>query len=91
MNRMDRIRLRYTYLQQSMDQVGARTHMAHMTMDALWGDVKTGAMTTDRIGELAKQIRELKKSSDQLLAHLEEMEDEIRQMASEEQIRMNYG
>lgn len=89
MTNSERIRLAYTYLRQHADLVDIKENMIQMDDAAIWGDIKSGAFSTERTAEMRKHIKELQKELPTMLGYLDQIDAEIRQMHAEEQIRID--
>lgn len=90
MTRDETIRLEYTYLLQKVQGVETVCGMIEPLLKMLWGDIKNGTLSTERTAELKRWNRELQERVPEIMQHVESIEYEIRQLAAQEQIRMNF-
>ena len=90
MTRDETIRLEYTYLLQKVQGVETVCGMIDPLLKMLWTDIKSGRLTTERTRELSRWVGELQTRTPEIMAHVEAIEHEIKQLSVEDQIRMNF-
>ena len=90
MTRDETIRLEYTYLLQKIQGIETVLGMTQPLMRMLWGDIKSGCLTTERTSELRRWFRELETRVPELMPHVDMIDESIRQIAAQEQIRMKF-
>ena len=90
MTRDERIRLEYTYLLQKVQSVETVCGMIEPLLKTLWGDIKGGYMTTERTDELRRWVSELTLKTPAIMQHVSAIEEEIRHLSAEEQVRMKF-
>ncbi len=90
MTRDETIRLEYTYLLQKVQGVETVCGMIEPLLKILWSDIKNGHMSTERTKELKRWIGELQTRAPEIMQHVDLIEESIRQIAAQEQIRMNF-
>ena len=90
MTRDERIRLEYTYLLQKVQSVETVCGMIEPLLKTLWGDIKSGCMTTERTDELRRWITALTLKTPAIMQHVSAIEEEIKHLSAEEQVRMKF-
>lgn len=90
MTRDETIRLEYTYLLQKAQGVETVYKMIEPLLKMLWNDIKGGYMTPERTDELRKWAAELQARTPEIMQHITAIEEEIKKLSAEEQVRMNF-
>lgn len=86
----EKIRLEYTYLLQKVQGVETVCGMIEPLLKTLWGDIKSGYMTTEHTDELKRWVDELQARTPEIMQHVDAIEEEIKHLSAEEQVRMNF-
>ncbi|MER2025551.1 MAG: hypothetical protein ABS879_08020 [Eubacteriales bacterium] len=90
MTRDETIRLEYTYLLQKVQGVETVCGMTDPLLKMLWSDIKSGHLSTERTAEIRRWVRELQERAPEIIQHVDAIEESIRQIAAQEQIRINF-
>lgn len=91
MTRDEKIRVEYTHLLQQMQACTAVFSMVDMAQSALWDEIKTGIVTTEKTNEIKRWVQELNMRSLNMEHIITAIEEEIKRGAiSEKQVRMEF-
>jgi len=89
-NSMEIIRCSYTYLHQEIENAEILMKMMNELDKGMWNGIKNGLLNYETIKNLEERANAMNSCIGKIKAYNKDIEDAVRQIIAEEQIRMNY-